>query len=344
MSLKVDLKKLMELSEGAKRLNRTTEQEISGLYSNVNRTVQDTRSRYSESYVQSAANSASSLLNEIKSLAKSISDRISQQEKGLNNAVNVYQAAEEKSKKELAQQGIDGSKGILDLRGNMEKLAIFLYSAVGITLVATDTVIFELRNPKDKKRVVIHTADWVKEKGNNSFLKKLANSIDKQIRKPGSIMKSIKLADQVLGRIGLNFGLNISQAKNFQHWIKNVIAGVTDYTSGIRTSLIPKMIAKRIYPINVLFNVLEEGVTLIDKINKGTITAEDIVVAGTNIAVKGGATYVGAVVGGAIGTLFGPGPGTAIGAFAGGFVGSLVGDVVAPVVEKGVRWVFSLFK
>lgn len=227
-------------------------------------------------------------------------------------------------------------------RDNLEKIATASYSTFALGLLATKTVTFSAKNG-NKARAVIHVASWVKGKGPDSILKSMAKSMNKSILHPGILMRTLKGMDTILSKFGLTFGLNISKARNFPHWVKNVIAGVEDYRSGIRTSKIPGMVAKRLFPINAAFNIGQEGLGLYKKYQEGSLNGEEVAVAATNVVVKSAATYGGAVIGGMIGSIAGP-PGAAAVAFIGGTVGAYVGDQLAKVAEKGARWAFSLFQ
>ncbi|MFB5676423.1 WXG100 family type VII secretion target [Paenibacillus terreus] len=239
-----------------------------------------------------------------------------------------------------AQNWLNDSLGVRD---NLEKWGTLLYSSVGASLVLSKSVRFRV-DPRDPTRTKIHNAPWVKGKGNNEFLKNLAKGINRQMAKPGIIMKGLKGFDAVASKFGLNYGLGLSQAKNFPQWTRQVIAGVEKGRYGITTSKIPGMIAKKIFPLNATFNVIGEGSSLVSKYREGKLNGEEVAVAASNVVVKTAVTYGGAVAGGALGAMIGGPVGAAVGSYVGGTVGAFVGDGAAKVVEKGVRWISGLFK
>ncbi|UHA72123.1 WXG100 family type VII secretion target [Paenibacillus sp. 481] len=237
---------------------------------------------------------------------------------------------------------IGGMGGGLGLRDNLEKYGTAFYSGVAAAMVLSGTVGFN-RKPGHHGRAVIHTAQWVKGRGSNEFMKKMARSMDKQFHHPGRVLSALKGFDKWSSKLGVNFGLGLNRANNFPHWVKNVVVGVNQNQSGMKTNKIPGMIAKKLFPINVTFNVASEGLGVVEKWHKGTLTAEEGAVAASNVIVKSGATYVGALAGGTLGLIGGP-VGAAVGAYVGGTVGSFAGDHIAPVVEKGLRWLWQKFK
>ncbi|MGG1876229.1 WXG100 family type VII secretion target [Paenibacillus sp. 7541] len=246
-----------------------------------------------------------------------------------------------------ADDPFDHAHNVLDTslrtRDNLEKWGTLLYSSVGASLVLSNTVRFRV-DPRDPTRAKIHNAPWVKGKGNNTFLKNLARSINRQIVNPGLIMKGVKGFDAVASKLGLNFGLGFSQAKNFPQWTRQVIAGVEKGRYGIKTSKIPGMIAKKIFPINATFNVIGEASGLVSKHRDGKLNGEEVAVAASNVVVKTAVTYGGAVLGGAAGAAIAGPVGAAVGSYIGGTLGAFAGDAVAGFAEKGVRWVSGLFK
>lgn len=219
-----------------------------------------------------------------------------------------------------------------------------MYSLLASTLVLTKTVEFK-RSPKNPTRAVVHNAKWVNGKGPNTFLRNMARRMDKQFRNPGLVMKGLKGFDKLAGTLKMGkLGLGFSKANSFPQWTRNVVAGVPKGQYGMKISAIPKMIGKRLFPINVGLNVFDEGVKTVSKIKAGTLTGTDIAVSASNVVIKSAAAGAGAVAGGALGgLLFGP-VGAAVGAYAGGTIGATVGGDIARIAEKGIKWVSGLFK
>ncbi|MCJ8011817.1 hypothetical protein MUG84_08685 [Paenibacillus sp. KQZ6P-2] len=126
MALKVDPNKVLQLGQGMKRLDTALENEITGMYRDINGAVGNTRSGYPESYVQSSAASVQSVLSEIKSLAVSIGDKLNDKVIALANAATEYIEAEGRSKNYRTVKTInDWYKRAWDL---FEKGVIGLYS------------------------------------------------------------------------------------------------------------------------------------------------------------------------------------------------------------------------
>lgn len=81
------------------RLNRTIEEKVTKSCNDVKRMVSDTRSSYSENYVQSAANNVDSLINEIRQLSKLINEQLHKKEKTLRWVAGEYVRKEKESTK-----------------------------------------------------------------------------------------------------------------------------------------------------------------------------------------------------------------------------------------------------
>jgi peptidoglycan hydrolase-like protein with peptidoglycan-binding domain len=81
------------------RLNRTIEEKVTKSCNDVKRMVSDTRSSYSENYVQSAANNVDSLINEIRQLSKLINEQLHKKEKTLRWVAGEYILREKESTK-----------------------------------------------------------------------------------------------------------------------------------------------------------------------------------------------------------------------------------------------------
>lgn len=217
---------------------------------------------------------------------------------------------------------------------NVGDVFLTLQTAAGITLVGTSTVQI---HPKDgnRKKAVIHTADWVKGKGNNEFLKRLAKRMDKTIRNPGPIMKTVKGIDGFVDKYAHIQVTGLSKARGFENWLKTVVAGID--SPGIPTRKIPGMIAKRVYPLDATINIGEEAWNIGQKWKNGNLNiGKDVSVGLANVAINTGASWVGALAGGALGTLIGP-PGTAAGTYIGGYLGSRVGDALSGFAETAIR-------
>ncbi|MCM3785238.1 WXG100 family type VII secretion target [Neobacillus mesonae] len=244
----------------------------------------------------------------------------------------------------LFDQGTNAWSTANGIRGNLGLAGTVLYSTLASTLVLTKTVDFK-RSPKNPTRAVVHNAKWVNGKGSNQFLNNLARRLDKQFRNPGLVMKGLKGFDKLAGTLKMGkLGLGFSKANSFPQWTRNVVAGVQKGQYGMKISSIPKMIGKKLFPINVGLNIFDEGVKTAQKIKQGNLTGTDIAVSASNVVIKSAAAGVGAVAGGALlGAVGGP-VGAAVGAYVGGAVGSFVGGKVAKAAEEGIKWVSGLFK
>ncbi len=224
---------------------------------------------------------------------------------------------------------------VFSILGGVGKYAITAQSLTNIALVWGKQVQF-LKKEDNEARAVIHTAKWIKGKGINPFFKKLARTMDKSIRNPGPYMKGLMKVDGYIEQIAKAQIFGISKAKSFDHFVKTVVAGVKEDTHGIETSKIPKMITKRIYPLDFALNVAEEGWNLQNEYKKGKLDGKDWAVSGSNIVIKTGATTAGALIGGTIGALGGP-AGAAVGTYLGGMAGAWLGDSLASIAEDAIR-------
>lgn len=221
---------------------------------------------------------------------------------------------------------------------DLGKYAITAQSFIGAALVLGDQVQFRRKEgDKTGKKAVIHTAKWIKGEGNSKVFKKLARNLDKSIRNPGAIMKTVKGLDGFIEKITRAQILGISKANSFQHLVKNVVVGVDKGKSGIQLSQIPKMIAKRVYPIDAAFNIGEEAWNLGVEIKNGDLDNKDVPVALSNVAIKTGATAAGAIIVGTLGAAIGGPAGAAVGAFVGGTSGAWIGDAIAGFSEDVIR-------
>ncbi|WP_079506502.1 hypothetical protein [Mesobacillus jeotgali] len=213
--------------------------------------------------------------------------------------------------------------------------AVYSQSAIATLLILGKQIRIQ-EKIGHRGRAVIHTANWIKGKGNNEFFKKLARRMDQSIRNPGRVMKTLMTADRLLEKVTRAQMIGISKAKSFPHFLKAVITGIDDGVHGIETSKIPRMIAKRVYAIDAVFNTAQEGVGLYREHQKGTLDGKDVAVAASNVIIKSSATAAGAIIGGTVGALLGPG-GAAVGSFMGGSGGIWLGDKVAGFSEKVIR-------
>ncbi|WP_145407285.1 WXG100 family type VII secretion target [Paenibacillus xylanexedens] len=244
---------------------------------------------------------------------------------------------------DLYDQGSKSWDKISGIHGNVGLFGTAMYSALATSMVLSKSVHFKV-DPRNRTRAKVHNAPWVKGKG-NSFLSNMARKLDKQFRNPGLVMKGLKGFDKLAGKLKVgDIGLGFSKANSFGQWTRNVIAGVTKGQYGMKTSQIPKMISKKLFPINVGLNVWDEGVKTVSKFKEGTLTKTDLAVSASNVVIKSASAGAGAIVGGTLlGAVLGP-PGAAIGSYVGGSVGAWAGNYIAGVAEKGIRWFTSRFK
>ncbi|WLR55422.1 hypothetical protein LC048_24720 [Mesobacillus subterraneus] len=204
------------------------------------------------------------------------------------NSHHVSEIAAKTSGKDSKQKKVieDSIFEFLEKYGNT---AVFTQSAIASALILGKQI--RIQKKKDHPgRAVIHTAKWIKGKGNNEFLKTLARRMDQTLRDPGMLMKGLKTADSLLEKMTRAQLIGISKAKSFPHFLKTVITGIDDGVHGIATSKIPRMIAKRVYAIDVVFNTAEEGVGVYREHQKGTLDGKDIAVAASNVIIKSSAS------------------------------------------------------
>lgn len=218
--------------------------------------------------------------------------------------------------------------------GDLGKYAVTAQSLFAIAFVLGKGVQFSAKNG-NKARAVIHTAKWIRGKGDNDFFKRMAKSLDKSFRNPGPIMNGFIKADSYIEKIAKAQLLGVSKAKNFNHYLRNVIAGVKEGTSGIATSKIPRMITKRIYPLDASINIAEEVWNIGSEYSQGKLDGKDWAVAGSNIVIKTGATTAGAIFGGIAGIALGP-AGAGVGTYIGGMAGAWLGDSLAGIAEDAI--------
>ncbi|WP_083677952.1 hypothetical protein [Paenibacillus sp. FSL R7-0337] len=97
MQQQVEIKRMLELEQGLKRLNRILEEQVTGMDRNVGGLVRSVQAAYPESYVQSPSREAIRLLQELGREAQSLSDRIERKQSALRWAAGQYQSAETKA-------------------------------------------------------------------------------------------------------------------------------------------------------------------------------------------------------------------------------------------------------
>lgn len=121
----------------------------------------------------------------------------------INNSMEAYTKVDEKLSNLVKQlRSIDlfpanntsakpdsTDKNGFDILGDIGKYAVTGQSLTAIALVLGEQVQFLPKNG-NKARAVIHTAQWIKGKGNQSLLKRLVRTMDKAIRNPGPTMKA----------------------------------------------------------------------------------------------------------------------------------------------------------
>ncbi|WIV20045.1 WXG100 family type VII secretion target [Paenibacillus polygoni] len=288
----------------------------------------------------------SSIGTDLHSISVKFAEADGSQDTGIRTEGNSKDAWQEQTKETLSDAFDNGSSAwstVNGLRGNLAMAGTALYSGLASTLVLTKTVEFK-RSAKNPTRAVIHNAKWVTGKGPDTFLRNMARRIDKQFRQPGLVMKGLKGFDKWAGNLKIGkIGLGLSKASSFPEWTRNVVAGVQKGQYGMKISAIPKMISKKLFPINVGLNIFDEGIKTAGKIKSGTLTGTDVAVSASNVVIKSAAAGAGALVGGTLGTAFGP-VGTAVGAYVGGAVGSFAGKHVASAAEGAIRWASGFFK
>ncbi|MBT2684179.1 hypothetical protein [Bacillus sp. ISL-37] len=273
---------------------------------------------------------------------------LSQLERFIDNSIEKYSATERKINshhlKDPGAKDVGGKdnkqkkqmdESIFDFLDELGNSAVLAQSAIAALFVLSKQI-----NIDEKRghpgRAVIHTAKWIKGKGNIELLNKLARRMDKSIRNPGLFMKGLKTADGLLEKVTRTQLIGLSKAKSFPHFMKTVITGIDDGVHGIETSKIPRMIAKRVYAVDAVFSTAEEGIGLYREHKKGTLDGKDVAVAASNVIIKSGATAAGAIIGGTLGMALGPG-GAAVGAFLGGSAGVWLGDATAKFTESIIR-------
>ncbi|MBT2292976.1 hypothetical protein J7E73_28450 [Paenibacillus albidus] len=95
----MELNRLLELEQGVKRLNRTIEEQVTGVHKDVSEQVRSAQSAYPESSdVRSPAQDLERLLRETRDLAASISSRLYQKESTLRWAVGQYHTTEKQAR------------------------------------------------------------------------------------------------------------------------------------------------------------------------------------------------------------------------------------------------------
>ncbi|WP_238655355.1 hypothetical protein [Paenibacillus piscarius] len=97
MQQQVEIKRILELEQGLKRLNRVLEEQVTGMDRSAGGLVRSVQAAYPESYVQSPSREAVRLLQELGREAQSLSDRIERKQSALRWAAGQYQAAETKA-------------------------------------------------------------------------------------------------------------------------------------------------------------------------------------------------------------------------------------------------------
>ncbi|MFD1136217.1 WXG100 family type VII secretion target [Paenibacillus urinalis] len=293
--------------------------------------------------MESFTTSVASIGTELRSIAVKFAETDQTAGNGIHTDGNSQGQNPKETLSNLFNQGENAWSTANGIRGNLALAGTGMYSLLASTLVLTKTVDFK-RSSKNPTRAVVHNAKWVKGKSSNTFLNNLARRMDKQFRNPGIIMKGLKGFDKLAGTLKMGkLGLGFSKANSFPQWTRNVVAGVEKGRYGMKISAIPKMIGKKLFPINVGLNVIDEGIKTISKAKAGTLSGTDLAVSASNVVIKSASAGVGAVAGGALlGTVGGP-VGAAVGAYVGGAVGSFVGGKIAGVAEKGIKWIGGLF-
>lgn len=299
-----------------------------------------TAHRQMESFSQSVSN----IGIELQGIAARFAQADQSQGSGLKTTASTLQADSNggTTLSNMFDTGRDAWGKLNGIRGNLGFAGTAMYATLATSMVLTKTVHFK-RDPRNAARAKIHNAPWVKGKG-NSVLSQMARKLDKQFRNPGLLMRGLKGFDQLAGKLKMGkLGLGFNKANSFKEWTRNVIGGVDKGKYGIKISQIPKMIGKKLFPINVGLNIFDEGVKTVSKWKDGSLTKTDLAVSASNVVIKSAASGIGAFALGSLGALAGP-PGAAIGAYMGGTIGAWAGKHIAGAAEKGIRWVSKLFK
>ncbi|WP_051569333.1 hypothetical protein [Alkaliphilus transvaalensis] len=96
--MKVNINKLTDLKNKLSRLEKTYGDYIAGATSEVNSIANTTNSKYHESYVRSASCGVLQTSNEVKRSCQSLTQLLQGKAKGLDKAIGIYKASEEKTK------------------------------------------------------------------------------------------------------------------------------------------------------------------------------------------------------------------------------------------------------
>ncbi|MCY8234159.1 hypothetical protein [Priestia endophytica] len=213
----------------------------------------------------------------------------------------------------------------LSIKGNLDKVLISTQSLVALSLLATKSININMRNAGTGV-VSISTAKWVKGQGTPSVFRNFARRVNKFIKTEHTnpVLKVLK------NKTGL------SNYRTFNGWLKYNFMGIGDNYTKANIKKVTGSIAKKVFPISVASNVIEEGIGGIDKYSKGKLTPTDIAVSASNVAIKSAAAYSGSVIGASLFGLAGP-PGAVAGAFIGGAAGTFVGDIVASKAQKFIE-------
>ncbi|ETT30087.1 hypothetical protein MKZ07_01440 [Paenibacillus sp. FSL P4-0338] len=97
MQQQVEIKRILELEQGLKRLNRILEDRVTDMDRSVGGLVRSVQAAYPESYVQSPSREAVRLLQELVREAQSLTDRLERKQSALRWAAGQYQSAETKA-------------------------------------------------------------------------------------------------------------------------------------------------------------------------------------------------------------------------------------------------------
>lgn len=276
--------------------------------------------------VSSVDQRVNSCLKGIKGVSLSVSFS------SINNSINsLHGIASETASAMATQDNILASllnlpsvgSQYFDIKGNIDKILITGHTLTALTLLGTKSINIKMHNPRTKV-ASISTAKWVQGKGKSSIFRNFAQRTTAFMKKEHTnpAIKFLK------NKTGLN------KYKTFNGWIKYNFMGIGDNHTVVGMKKLTKSVSKKIFPINVAANVLEEVVKTSDKITKGTFKPSDGITSVSNVAIKSGAAYAGSIAGGTLGAaLLGP-PGAVAGAFVGGYLGTLAGDWVAGKAEK----------
>ncbi|KIV53822.1 hypothetical protein AM501_30555 [Aneurinibacillus migulanus] len=197
----------------------------------------------------------------------------------------------------------------------------------GIAVLMSGSVSFSRATAFSRSKVYSYSSKPWLHKVNGRYPNGIARSIDRFLK----VEPKNFVTKYLHTKLGFNKGYT-----NPANYVKGHLLGLPKNSNFAGVKKIASSVSKRFGAINVLSTSIGEGYGLLKKINKGEATTADYVTTGTNIAIKSGATYVGAAAGATALSFLGP-PGIIVGGMVGGYVGGKVGEFAAKQVENVVR-------